>query len=108
MVISNFLGGFIVLLFGLIIRFLKTSGLIAGFNTASEEEKAKYDEEKLTKFVGNMLIVSSLILLFGGVLTLFISKPFLVMAISWVLFMMIIIAGVIYMNTGNRFKKRGI
>jgi hypothetical protein len=104
--ISNFLGGFLVLIFGLIIRFLKVSWLIAGFNTASKEEKAKYDEEKLTGFVGDMMIISSAILIIGGLLAIFISKPFVVMSISWALFMIIIVGGVIYMNTGNRFKKR--
>jgi membrane protein YqaA with SNARE-associated domain len=103
--IANFLGGFTTLFLGLIIRFLKASSLIAGYNTASKEEKAKYDEEKLTEFVGNMLIVSSIILLLGGFLTIIISTPLCVVFISWALFLLIIIGGVIYMNTGNRFKK---
>ena len=51
--ISNLLGGAMMLFFGFIVRFMKASGLIAGYNTMSKEEKAKYDEEKLTRFVGD-------------------------------------------------------
>jgi len=103
--IANFLGGFTTLLMGLIIRFLKASSLIAGYNTAPKEEKAKYDEGKLTKFVGNMLIVLSIILLLGGLFTMIISTPLWAVFISWALFLIITIGGVIYINTGNRFKK---
>lgn len=86
-------------------RVFKLSNLIAGYNTASKEEKAKYDEEKLTKFVGNLLIVSSLVLLLGGMLALLVSNKAAVVNISWILFSLVIFGGVIYMNTGNRFRK---
>ena len=99
----NLLIGIILFFMGFITKFFKTGLLISGYNTASEEEKAKYDKEKLTKFAGNMLMVSSAIPLIGG---LIIGKiniiPFYVVNIPWVI---IIIGGVIYMNTGGRFKK---
>jgi len=103
--IGNFLGGAILLFFGLIVRIFKASNLIAGYNTASEEEKCKYDEEKLTKYVGNMLIVSSIILLIGGFLSAFTNISDYIIGISWALFVLVILGGVIDMNIGNRIKR---
>lgn len=46
------------------------AGLIAGYNTASKEEKAKYDEKKLCRVTGaGMMIIAILIL----IMTLFIN-----------------------------------
>ena len=101
---GNFLGGAILLFIGLIIRIFKVSGLIAGYNTSSKEEKSKYNEEKLTRFVGNMLIVSSVILLIGGFLSAFANIPNYLVNISWILFLIVIIGGVVYMNTGDHMK----
>lgn len=106
MEIANFMGGFLLLLIGLIIRIFKTSGLIAGYNTASREEKEKYNEEELTRFVGNMLIVSAAILLIAGFLSITGIIPKYMAAASWVLFSLVLVGGVIYMNTGGRFKKQ--
>ena len=42
------------------------SGLIAGYNTASKEEKFKYDEKKLCRTVGiGMAIIAVLVLIMG-------------------------------------------
>lgn len=44
----------------------KGSVLIAGYNTASKEEKSKYDEKKLCRTVGiGMAVISVLILVSG-------------------------------------------
>ena len=103
--ISNLLGGAMMLFFGFIVRFMKASGLIAGYNTMSKEEKAKYDEEKLTRFVGDLLLINGAILLVPVIISLLIDVPPSFIGISWILFVVVIISGVIYMNTGNRFKK---
>jgi uncharacterized membrane protein len=102
--VANFTGGLLTLFFGILIRIFKLSNLIAGYNTASKEEKAKYNEEKLTTFVGNLLIVSSGVLLLGGLLAILVSSKAAVINISWILFTLVILGGVIYMNTGNRFR----
>jgi hypothetical protein len=96
--VANILGGAVMLLVGLVIRAGNATSLIAGYNTASAEEKAKYDERALTKFVGGLLIAASVILLAGGMLPA-------VAGISWALFMAIVIGGIVYMNTGNRFRR---
>ncbi len=103
MLIASFIGGITVLLFGLIVRFLKVSGLIAGYNTMPQEEREKVDEEKLTRFVGNFLLITAAIILVPGVVGLFINMPGLIFTISWILFIAVIIIGVIFMNTGDRF-----
>lgn len=95
------IGLFVIL--GVLLINGKGSFLIAGYNTMSPEEKEKYDVKSLCKFMGKMmfvLAVSMLFWVFGeayDVEELFYVGLFLVLAI--VLFM------VIYMNTGNRFKK---
>ena len=102
---ANLIGGIVILFFGLIIRIFKASGLIAGYNTASKEKKAKYDEEKLTKFVGNMLMVASAILLIGGLLSTLESTTNYIITLSWTLFFLVIMYMVVYTNTGKVFKK---
>ena len=59
--------GFVIIL---IISIMLLSGhgswLIAGYNTASKEEKAKYDEKKLCKTTGfGMAVMAVLILVMG-------------------------------------------
>lgn len=104
---SNALGGVVVLFFGLIVRFTKASWLIAGYNTMPKQEKAKYDEEALTKSTGNMLIVAAATLLLPLVALPFVDDlPTLLVTVSWVLFTAVIIGGVIHANTGNRFRKK--
>ncbi len=96
--VANILGGTVTLVIGIVIRVFNASGLIAGYNTASAAEQALYDERAMTRFVGNLLIAASGILLAGGLL-----PP--VAVVSWVIFLAVIIGGVVYMNTGNRFKR---
>lgn len=104
---ANLLGGTIMLFFGLVIRVFKLSNLIAGYNTASKEEKSKYSEEKLTKYVGNILIIASVILLIGGFLAAYSNMRIYIIAISWVLNSLVIIGGVVYVNTGEHvFRER--
>lgn len=43
------------------------SGLIAGYNTASKEEKSKYDTKKLCRVVGAGMAVISMLILIAGV-----------------------------------------
>jgi O-antigen/teichoic acid export membrane protein len=94
-----------MLLVGLVIRVFNVSGLIAGYNTAPAEERAKYDEGALTRFVGAMLILASVVLLAGGLLPHVPGAPDYVTGVSWALFTAVVIGGVVYMNTGERFKQ---
>ena len=93
----------VFVLLGLLFSAGKGAGLIAGYNTSSPQKKAKYDEKALCRFMGRFMFV----LAACWVLAL-LSAVSGRMALLWIgqaLFIVIIITGVIYANTGNRFKK---
>lgn len=97
------LGG-VLLFFTMSIIFLQGKGavLIAGYNTTSAEEKTKYDEAALCKATGKLMlgITFSMLLIFMGELLQL--AGLIVAGIS--LMIAIILGGVIYMNTGNRYE----
>ena len=96
----------IILLFlvlGIVLWNGKGSWLIAGYNTSSKYEKSKYDEKALCRFVAKLMffcafcmVLSALAPLIGEWL-IFVSTGIMLVGI---------IGGVIYANTGNRFKKK--
>ena len=92
---------------GVIIRFGKASWLISGYNTSSKYEKEKYDETALCKFVGNLLFGIAIIFLFIAAATVLNSEYLTTIVIIGVLLeVVLVISAIIYMNTGNRFKKK--
>jgi hypothetical protein len=104
--IINLLTGLFVFFLGLIIRIFKMSYLIAGYNTASKEEKKKYNEEKLIKYVSNLLMISSAFLIIGSLLSiLFDAIQETIIIGSWLFFIIFIIGGVIYLNVSGCVKK---
>ena len=81
----------------------KGANLIAGYNTASREEKAKTDEKKLLKAMSVFMLV-----LAGCFLVSALSQVLHIRSLIWIgqaLFAVSLITGLIYLNTGNRFKK---
>ena len=85
--------------------FLNGKGafLIAGYNTTSKAEKQKTDEKKLCSFMGKMMFI-----LAGCWLVIASSEIFKAMWLLWVglcLFFVVCVGAVIYMNSGNRFKR---
>jgi hypothetical protein len=104
--VANVIGAAISLVTGLIIRLAKASSLIAGYNTMPREKKAEYDEEALTRFVGNLLMLSGAVLVVPLPLLLIVDKQERLINTTWIVYVAVIIGGVIYANTGNRFKKR--
>ena len=81
----------------------KGAWLIAGYNTLSKEEKAKYDSVALCKFFGKYLLSVALLMPaipIGGILQInWLAAVF----IAYVLISAIFV--IAYCNTGNRFKK---
>lgn len=87
------------------VLFLRGKGafLIAGYNTASKAQKEHTDEGKLCRCMGKLMFA-----LAGCWLVIASSELFQTMLLLWVglgLFFAVIIGGVIYMNTGNRFQR---
>lgn len=101
----NILTGIFLLILGIIIIKFKMSYLIAGYNTSSKEQKEKYDERKLVIYIGNFLIISSMILISGGVLTFIFKKSYFIF-ISWILFTVYIIVMLVYLNVSKCLIKR--
>lgn len=59
-------GFILILIFTIILLSGRGAWLIAGYNTASKEEKAKYDEKKLCRVTGiGMAVIAILILVMG-------------------------------------------
>ncbi|HLR61957.1 MAG TPA: DUF3784 domain-containing protein [Lentibacillus sp.] len=79
------------------------SFLIAGFNTKSREDKEKYDTVALCKFMGKVMFVLSFSMVLWVVSEM--SEIKWLFTVGLVLFFAIIISMLIYVNTGNRFKK---
>lgn len=55
----------IMAILGIIILCGKGDGLIAGYNTASKEEKEKYNVKRLRLLIGLFLIVLAIVILFS-------------------------------------------
>lgn len=88
------------------IVFFKGKGafLIAGYNTAGREERAKYDEKTLCRFMGKLMFV-----LAGCTVVIILGNVLEQMALVWcgiALILVICFAAIIYANTGNRFKRK--
>lgn len=93
----------VLVILGVIFLNGKGAFLIAGYNTASKAEKQKTDEKKLCSFMGKMMFI-----LAGCWLVIASSEIFKAMWLLWVglcLFFVVCVGAVIYMNSGNRFKR---
>lgn len=103
---TNLLTGVFIFFLGLAVKIFKASYLIAGYNTASKEEKAKYDQEKLINYVSGLLMISSLFLILGAAVSILLTEfqEGIIMA-SWIMFTIFILASLVYVNTGNRLMK---
>lgn len=77
--------------------------LAAGYNTMSKAEKARYDQARLGKFMGKLMFAvagANLVMALGPLLD---NLLFLWLGLG--LMMAVIVAGVVYANTGERFMK---
>ena len=82
----------------------KGSSLIAGYNTASSEEKKQIDEKELCRAMGSLMFVLAACC---GVMAL--SGMFNHVAFLWaglILLVVAVIGGVIYINNSKKINKR--
>jgi len=104
--IFKFIIPLIFTILGFVLRSGKGSFLIAGYNTSSKEEKKKYDEVALCKFMGNLLIVIAAIVLLTAVSEIYYVALFNIIVIAAPILILVLVFGtIIYANTGDRFKK---
>lgn len=98
--------GFMVIVFVLLsILFFCGKGafLIAGYNTASKAERETIDEKKLCRCMGKLMLALAVCWL-----VIASSEVFGRMWLLWLglgAFILVLIGGVIYMNTGDHIKR---
>ena len=103
MLVTHLITIAVFLFLGILFWNGKGAFLIAGYNTSSKKEKEETDENKLCRFMGKFMF-----LLAACWLVIASSEIFKTMVLYWIglgLFMVAIIAGIVYANTGDRFKK---
>ena len=88
----------ILLIMGIIILIGKGDNLIAGYNTASEEEKAKYNIKRFRGLIGSLLIIlaPTMFLLYG--------EP--TMTTSWSFLTIVFILSIIVVILANTWAKK--
>ncbi|EIL8447001.1 DUF3784 domain-containing protein [Clostridium perfringens] len=92
------------ILLGIMFSLGKWSFLIAGFNTMTKEEKAKYDVISLCKFMSKLMFIIAFCITLFTLSDIFMMKIFF--NIGTVILIVSIIFVIIYANTGNRFKRK--
>lgn len=101
-VVSIIMAVFVIL--GILLLLNKFPWLISGYNTMTEDEFEGYDTKAISRFLGIVMFVLAACMVFW-LLALIMDKPFLlfigILAISAVA-----ISTLVFMNTGNRFKKK--
>ena len=91
------------LIFAIVLSQGKGVFLIAGFNTMSQEDKKLYDEEALAKFMGKMMYGYCFCVLLWILDEVFRTQW--LFSIGFILFIALTIFLMIFVNTGNRFKR---
>lgn len=96
----------VLLIVGWLIKYKKVTWLISGYNTASKQEKQRYDIGKLCNYMGNFIFILAGIFFVMAITSVLISQYS--ERITWIGFGVLtvaIVCGIVYLNTGNRVKK---
>lgn len=96
-------GSFVLL--GVVFAAGKGTGLIAGYNTASAEEKENYDKKKLCKAMSRLMFA-----LAGCWLVTASSEIFKKIALLWIglaLFLIVSVVGAVYVNRVTKIENHG-
>jgi len=78
--------------------------MIAGYNLKTAEEKAKYNEKALCRFMGLLLLFVCAHMILMSIADLF-GLAWLITPAT-ILFLIILLGGVVYANTSKRFHKK--
>lgn len=95
----------LLVLLGVVFAAGKGTGLIAGYNTASAEEKANYDKKKLCKAMSRLMFA-----LAGCWLVTASSEIFKKIALLWIglaLFLIVSVVGAVYVNRVTKIENHG-
>jgi len=95
--------GLLLVILGYLMKVKQWSWLIAGYNTSSEEEKAKYDTVALCNGVGNFMYFLGLVV-FVASFGHFLESRWIA-SMAWGLFVLAVIVFIVYANIAGRYKK---
>lgn len=102
----DFLPAILLLLAGWLIKYKKVTWLISGYNTASRQQKERYDVEKLCRHMGNFVFaLAGIFFVFAAARILFSAYSESIMSIGIAVFVVVSLGGLVYLNTGNRLMK---
>jgi hypothetical protein len=102
----QFLPALLLFLAGWLIKYKKATWLISGYNIASRREKERYDVEKLTRLMGNFVfLLAGLFFIFAAASVLFPAYSGRITSAGIVAFLVVSVAGLVYLNTGKRLLK---
>lgn len=102
LIITSVIGLGVVVL-GILFSFGKAAFLIAGFNTMSEEEREKYDEKAMAKFLGKITIPIGLLTPLVAIAGIY-DMNWLICVYFFIVLSLSVFA-IIYANTKDRFIK---
>ena len=102
--IANAMMAALFVLLGALFFRGKGAFLIAGYNTASAAEKARYDEKALCRFMGKLMLLLAACQVVMGLGAAWAGMWLYYLGIA--LFLVSAVGGVIYANTGRRFLKK--
>lgn len=102
-----FLPMIVLIIVGWLIKYKKVAWLISGYNTASPEKKKEYDIEKLCNYMGNFLFILASIFFIMATLSITLScYTDIITIIGFAILAIVIICGIIFLNTRDRVKKQ--
>ncbi len=99
--------GVLFLLFvilGIILLAGRGARLIAGYNTMSKEERERYDERALCRFMGRLMLFCAACMLVMGADEVWPGQGLWLIAVFLLFFGAV--GAVVYANTGGRFLKK--
>ena len=103
--LANLSCGILCFLMALVFRKNKNAAnYIAGYNTMSEEEKARYNEKELCRFLGSRLFFYSALMIVTGTIIAFNIYVWAILIASWSVFAIVFIYSLIYLKQNARFK----
>ena len=101
--IISLIGSIALFTYAIFLANGKGTFLLSGYNSLSDSEKAEYDERALCKFMSKIMLGLSFSTFLWALSDLIEHQ--ILFIIGLVLFISILVFGLVYMNTGNRFKK---
>jgi len=103
--LANLSCGILCFLMALLFRKNKNAAnYIAGYNMMAEEEKARYNEKELCRFISNSLFFYSALMLVTGIIIAFSIHVWAILIGSWSIFIILFIYTLTYIKRNSRFK----